>query len=755
MRLHLAGRTAIIASFAGFHALAEDCNWSDVAHKAITSITSTLPAACATVSSSWAAQIANTPRPTVDAKFAYECINSVPLNKASALKFVDELKPYLEWQSNLAFLKDPPADYPFPAHDIFAALERVRIGLESDKYRNEYSWQQDLFIKVFAPAHDGHLYLNVDILTQVMDWARPLTLVSISDDGTSAPVIKVYDDVVSSPDTASTITHINGLDAATYIEDQVFEFTGSRDLDPGYNAMFYAKAVASFGGAGHFKEGGRTRLIYPGETTSFTFANGTHVKLPNVARLFGDWEGVVDGSTLFSKFAPGASIDDDPSLTASGISGRTGSSATHIVAPTADPTAVNGYPTPILISNDSKVSGYFINDPGFDDVAVLALRSFGPKKPAEFQAVVQDFFDTAVRAGKTKLVVDLQANGGGYVLQGYDTFRQIFPDVVQESSGRWRYSPGLAAISQIFSVSCRNYNPENASHALIQQCESVYNWRYGLDKHSTAFGSYRAKFPPTLLNGDKYSELVQRNFENPLETNNKTYGLGYDMTGYGSRKNFTRPFGGPENIVLLYDGACASTCALFSQSMKWDAGVQSIAMGGRPAVKGQIPGVGGVRGAQQYSLKSVFEYTQLAKQRSNDRSLITQLDRFTPYVLSRAPATGLNVKDQILRQNWQDGIPAQFVREHSECRLYWQADMVHDITNVWKAAATAAFKGGKCAFGSIDHTVAALSKPWAENRSLSRSPPSPASQPSHDVVDVETDGGPWAIEANQWMATEI
>lgn len=260
-----------------------------------------------------------------------------------------------------------------------------------------------------------------------------------------------------------------------------------------------------------------------------------------------------------------------------------------------------------------------------------------------------------------------------------------------------------------------------------------------------------------MYKDDEYTDLIQWNFDNPLDTINSTYGIGYDVTGYGTRKNFTRPFGGPENIVLLYDGYCASTCTLFSQFMKWDAGVKSIAMGGRPEIKDKIQGVGGVKGSQSYSFSNVYGYTQLAKESTNDSKIIEELDRFTPYVINRASAAGVNVKDEILRPNWDDGTPAQFIAEESDCRLYWQADMHRDITNLWKAAATAAFKGGKCAFGAIDY---ASTKKRADARpalfSRPRIPLPKIGVPKRVPVakrDVETSKS-WIFEANQHMVVE-
>ncbi|KAK2778497.1 peptidase s41 family protein [Colletotrichum kahawae] len=660
-----------------------------------TSVVTPTGAACSAVSASWAAQLAATATPTVEAKLAYDCINSAPLNKAAALKFIDELKPYLEWQSDLAFLKDPPADYFFPPHDLFGALDKVRAGIEADQYPNEYSWQQDMFINVFGPGHDGHLYVYSDILTNAIEWQRPYGLVSISEDGSSTPVIKIYEDIISTPDTASALKLINGVDAVKFIGDLIFKVTGNQDADSAYNSMFYEKAYRAVGGTGYFKRGGRTRYVYPGEATSFTFENGTSVELSNVARLKGNWTGVVDGTTFFKKFAPGAVAAKEAAPT-------TSATPTTSAAPAAAPTGVPGYPAPVVISSDEIVSGYFIDQPGFEG---------------------------------------------------------IFPDIVQEGTGHWRYSPGFKAVSEVFSKNCEGYDPETASDELIQQCEAVYNWGYDLDRNLDKFTSYSDKFPPAVYKDDQYTDLIQWDFNNPLDTTNTTYGIGYDITGYGSRKNFTRPFGGPENIVLLFDGYCASTCTLFSQFMKWDAGVKSIAMGGRPEIKGKIQGVGGVKGSQSYGFSSVYGYTQLAKENTEDPALIAELDRFTTYVTSRSSAAGVNVKDEILRQNWDDGTPAQFIAEYSDCRLFWEASMHTDITNLWKAAATAAFKGGKCAFGGIDYaSTGSATKRTADRPAPFNRPPIgiPKGVPKRVPVakrDVDAPK-PWTFEANQLMVAE-
>lgn len=75
---------------------------------------------------------------------------------------------------------------------------------------------------------------------------------------------------------------------------------------------------------------------------------------------------------------------------------------------------------------------------------------------------------------------------------------------------------------------------------------------------------------------------------------------GFDVTGYRSRRNFTQPFAA-EDIILLYDGYCASTCTLFSEFLRVQAGIRSVTFGGRPELDedGKVPIIqnyGGVKG---------------------------------------------------------------------------------------------------------------------------------------------------------------
>jgi hypothetical protein len=429
-----------------------------------------------------------------------------------------------------------------------------------------------------------------------------------------------------------------------------------------------------------------SRYIYPGDNTTFTFANGSSLTLENVGKVKGDFSGVTDGSSFYTKFC----VPVGGSSAAAADSDATDAFVPDVLVP--------GYPSPVVITNDSIVSGYYLNGDGYEDVAVISLLAFESESPLEFQQVAQQFFADAVRDGKTKLVIDLSANGGGYILQGYDLFRQLFPDIAQDGNSRWRENPTFLAISEVYSKVSASFNPLTSSDFVIDEAESVFNYRYDLNTSNDPFSTFKDKFAPHVYNGDNFTNLMRWNLNDPLTTSNTTYGLGTDITGYRSRANFTQPFEA-DNIIMLLDGYCASTCTLFSEFMRTQAGIKSIAMGGRPT-EGPIQGVGGIKGAQILAWNDIYANAQTALLNATAEQAAI-LSTLSPLPFNRALSTGINVRDNILPDNVNDGLPAQFVVEEADCRLYYTEPMVTDVAALWKAAADAAFNGGSCNYGGL------------------------------------------------------
>jgi hypothetical protein len=163
-------------------------------------------------------------------------------------------------------------------------------------------------------------------------------------------------------------------------------------------------------------------LFYPGPATNITFANGTTQTYINVAVVNVDLDGVNTGDDAYSVFCPGIAALESLTATASATapaSSSTSSSdiATPTEAPPSSPT-IAGFPYPVIKHSAGSVAGYYLNDTGLTDVAVLQIKEFestvddSVEYEREFQLVVEKFLAASVKTGKRKLIIDLQGNGG-------------------------------------------------------------------------------------------------------------------------------------------------------------------------------------------------------------------------------------------------------------------------------------------------------------------------------------------------------
>ena len=212
--------------------------------------------------------------------------------------------------------------------------------------------------------------------------------------------------------TPSPICKINGEDAIEFLEKWA-QYGSLQDKDALYNNVFYELATVSLGptgsGIGTFAGSGRGRWIYPGPTTELEFENGTSRSYDNFAKVLVPFDGITDGESLYEQFFSGppdtTALDATPSPSPSAAPAPTASAAS-IPAP--------GYPPPIFRESHNLIGGYYLED-DYSDVAVLSVPSFVGIDNAQlpFQQTATNFIAAAKAAGKTKLVVDISANGGG------------------------------------------------------------------------------------------------------------------------------------------------------------------------------------------------------------------------------------------------------------------------------------------------------------------------------------------------------
>nr|POE48096.1 peptidase s41 family protein ustp [Quercus suber] len=699
---------------------------------------------CASVSKLAASATAASPSATatVPAELAYQCLNSIPFNSSAAVAFLDALRPYVDWQTTITYLKDPPAEYVEkiqPPYDFYANYERIYENAINNAYSSEYEFGYEAY-EAFLFAHDGHFVLYPDSVNEIFSFGRPTPLVSVSVDGTSIPEVFVYSDVLeasfgngSAGFTPSQLVMIDGEDSTEWLMN--YSQHGSlQDRDALWNNMFYILAQVSLGsggtGTGTFSGGkllnaslpvclltmnllgGRGRWVYPGATTTLSFANGTNTTMENFARVLVPFDGINTGEDIYRSFfiPPNGQVEfaeTNASTTAVAISTASMSSSSSSMAATTIPAP--GYPSPLIREPANLNSGYFLDGADYDDIAVLSVPSFVGDSDEEvgFQVVNTYTINQAVKANKTKLIIDVSANSGGTILQGYDLFKQLFPQILPYGATRFRTHEAFDLIGQETSAYAglvpRSLDTNDTVQELVA---SVFNYRTDTDINYEPFTSWLEKNGPHAYGPgpDNFTSIIRWNLSDVLTPDNSG---GIDVSGYLNRSNITtQPFRS-ENIVIVYDGYCASTCTIFSELMRQQAGIRTIALGGRPT-KDIIQAVGGVKGTNDFLFEDILSSvtTPFQTQLLNSASYYntTALGRYSNLFSYRTVTAVVNARDGI-REGDIDEVPLQFRYEPADCRIYYTPAMVVDQTAVWKTVADTAFNGiSHCVAGELHST---------------------------------------------------
>ena len=283
------------------------------------------------------------------------------------------------------------------------------------------------------------------------------------------------------------------------------------DPDVRYNNLFYNPVTASTGGgAGAFL----SSPYYPGPTTEFRFSNGTTKSVQNLASFSKDFDGVVSGEAFFAAFCDSDSSDDSSATTSTESSMP---SSTSTSSTTAAPTAT-GYPVPVIADESFIIAGYYINGTGYEDTAVLAINSFESEDPDGFSSVLEKFLSRCRTDGKKKLIIDVRANGGGDVILGYDTFKQLFPHIEPYGATRWRAHDAINIIGTEISANFSKYTDQNVPQDLddLYTSEAIYNYKGALNENGNDFGSWNALFGPASFQNDKFTHLLRTNVSDQI-----------------------------------------------------------------------------------------------------------------------------------------------------------------------------------------------------------------------------------------------
>ncbi|THW91267.1 hypothetical protein D6D18_06578 [Aureobasidium pullulans] len=654
------------------------------------------------------------------------CLRSVPLAKAGNLLQLSGLRVFLEFQSDLEYLKDPVVGRIYPGIDLLAGVDKLTSLLEDDSYDNEYDFQMDVF-KLFSSAYDGHLayvpdILDVFVFSRVQseelrdEVADYFSLISVTTDNNDLPDVYAYSDVAALVNldqfdyTPSPLTQINGEDVLSWLNSYASQNGRSQDPDANYNALFLNVPTLAYQGVetSHFA----VSRFFQGNNTNLAFANNTNRDVMTRAQFMANktLEGLTDGASFFERFCTQNLTETVLTQTATLVN-ETQEVPSEPSSTVGDAPPHPAYPSPIVISSDNSVAGYFSET--YDYLAILAISSFSTTSETEFEDVVRDFLEMASDDDRTSLVIDLRGNGGGSIFLAYDLFRQLFPRETPYGAGNYRANElhdftGRLASDNIAQL--RAAYPDLAKSGADGVVLNSFNYREPLTAENEAFTSWQDFFGPHVNHGGNFTALNRFNLTDISATTIPISGY----AGNETTSSQSQPFMG-ESIVLLHDGTCASTCAIFSEFMSSQMGIWSVVAGGRPQA-GPMQGVGGVKGSQVqgmfvlYSIiTTIISTAPLTDQLGFIAKFGNNVIESTTQALSRAAAgsslfvqASLNFRNNI-REGDESETPLQHIYEAADCRFFYTAEMYVDQSAVWNKAYDATWGSMECVGGSTEH----------------------------------------------------
>ncbi|KAK6501404.1 hypothetical protein TWF481_009244 [Arthrobotrys musiformis] len=697
----------------------------------------------------------------VDSKIAYDCLASIPLEKEPALDFLFELSKFVQFQSTITYLARPPANSGQDPMDILGGLTDIYNSVDSGSITswNELETRVDALL---SGCHEGHLYVAWP-LPSLINFRSPFSLMDLSPDGKQASRVYVASDVRASSSTfrPSEITQIDGEDVVTAIERLTY-YEASQSPDTRWNAAFQSQNPPKLGSF-------YARPRYPGANTfTLTFQNGTTTEYRYTATALWQsesniWSVLTTGQAIWDRV-----INVDPNTRSSRGSGasrlRTRAleefrkrklnneqldetfrrlekrqSGSNTPPPQSQLVRYNStFPDtprvrPYIQDINQVVGGYFMADYAGDDskTAIIDITGFAPDDPNgrfpthAVQAAVELFLAEAQRRGMQQLIIDVRGNGGGYVNMGYDLYKQLFPNSDPYSGNRIRYHPASLRIAEAFTqlidqdvingliqaigggmgenLSNAQANAyQVASYASLSGLDQFLN----LDKDGNKFNTFNDFFGPQNIYGDKFTSILTYDLNNLLAVGD----LSYDVTGYGDRasyRNRSPPFT-PENVILVTDGVCASTCGIFSEFLRNQQRIRTVVVGGRPNGEPSAA-VGGTRGAQVIQHTAhMLNFVQIVENNFTPRDAAEQQEWNNifprPFKLN-IPEAAVNWKDNIRRADPTE-TPLQFYLEAADCRLYYTPQTLSFSHELWAQVDRLAWGNETdCAVGSLKNAT--------------------------------------------------
>ncbi|KAL2831556.1 hypothetical protein BDW59DRAFT_169792 [Aspergillus cavernicola] len=631
---------------------------------------------------------------------AHECLQSMPFNPQRGTAFVEDVRKYLQWQSNADLLKNPPTSYLGPPVDFWGGLDYLQQQASLNKFASQFEFDTALS-EFFASVNDGHLSI-LPCSYMPFAFTSHETLVSISDDGLELPQVYTFNDakfLQNNTAAVSPVVSINGVDVVSHLES-LAQSIPFQDPDARYNNLFLSRNrfISQDSVPGGFSLG--LSGVWPG-VAGYTlgYANGTTStsEVQGVARN-GEFE-FADGWELYKTFClPTPPSTSTPASSSSPTPTPGTSSPVSTPTPTTVLPAPTGYPKAAVRDDNNLVAGYLLDEPELKDTAVLSVPTFGLSDVEGGTAIVSDlvveFLNQAVDAGKTKIIIDMSGNPGGDTNYAFDLFRIFFPDSVPYWSTRFRAHDALKLIEKVgFSV------PQDPDNEIFAAGVNIGLFAPITPDQDASFDSLQEFYGPYDILGANMTSPSAMNFDLLSSEVSPIHGFG-DIPS----NRTTAPFAA-EDILIITDGACSSSCPIFTQLMEYE-GVKTLSFGGRPKY-GPMQAMGGTRGGQVLPGATLLEIVSAILEAASQAGLLSAAELQELQAISPAPqsplqygALNVNLRDAYSQYDEDSLMPLQFVYEPAHCRLFYTVENILHPATTWSAAVKAIWGDAECVAGS-------------------------------------------------------
>jgi hypothetical protein len=635
--------------------------------------------ACAEIASNFKKQGVT----TFTASVAYACLTSVPFNSPRALWITKQMRLFTQIYSAQTLHASPPTPElrltAVKMNETFAAIDK-KAGADTG-YPNDYSFQTEL-MRLYHSFHDGHVYYAPDCAREFLFY-HEYPLVMIGHGPGALPTIHLGDEVTGAA--GEEVEKINGEDARKALEKMAMELPDLAwiDGDARFNDLLMNKHPINGLTSGYFAR------------SSYYSPDNIKLKLKNGQEIDVEWQAAITKAPVYKDAKTYESlVCNDPKF--ADIYKQVGARDvnSHQYTPedleilakqpprisdaerwrkfeeetrelkireagpkvSARATTKAPYPKANIAMKTGEQSLTLIGN----NTAVWGIHAFmGKSTTAEiftnWQTFMQEGFAMLKKEGVKKLIIDVSGNGGGYVALGLASIQMFFPSARPFYGFDLRRSPAMDLLLKLSSGS-------ESSHLSLSAIKDI---------NGNDFKSLDAFLGPVHKYGDYFSNMARWDVQDAIDE------IGFETT------QTEEPFS-KDDIVLLSDGRCGSTCAIFGEAIS-TIGVRSIAFNGVPdepyPVK-KMQHVGGIKGSQVWDWKT-FQEAHVEKFVKNP----SQYD-FLP---KRLPIN--HVSSMNLRNSYQPGsdLPLEFTWEPASGHFFASEAMWNDRTELWKAAAALAW----------------------------------------------------------------